>query len=326
MVNAVTTRVIEIDSIIQIATPLRSHKMTDSDVLDTADSIFNKGLLQPPTVSFRDMPDGSVACMLVDGLKRLTSCKVLKSQNKWGQSITVIELARNMTDEQILADQMTANANQKVTLPREFVLSISRLLGDNGYDIPALVKQTGISKDKLNNILKASALPEEARNALHDGRVSLKNAVTLAEYINSVPVNERAHYVEMAETLNSTELRQKLETDKQSRIASKKASLNGESVNVFVPIPRFAGKDKVTQSYEEIKREVESTQAPSKSLLARYEVLKTLMGMDDDTLAIRKAEWEADMLAKKQKAEASQADEIAKLRAKAERLGLKLAE
>lgn len=106
---------------------------------------------------------------------------------KYDGTLNVFIDNKILTIPERLAVQMTANYNIKKTASKEGIDAMQEILYNNpGMEKEELAKMMGISVEHIKRLFKTVRLPDFAREALQENKITLNNAILLSKVVNKV--------------------------------------------------------------------------------------------------------------------------------------------
>lgn len=175
---------------------LRPVEPDSMDFIELRDSIEKYGLMSP--ISVRPSPRHEGKYEIIDGMWRYTACRAL------GYTPIEVVVKDNITDADVLAMQLHANAISRETKPAEYTRRLKRfweLHPEMTYSDMAKIagKKPRWIKEHLN-ILK---LPRDLQDRLDRGELPIASAYMLAK----IPEAIRQPYVTKALAMKAKEFR-----------------------------------------------------------------------------------------------------------------------
>jgi ParB family transcriptional regulator, chromosome partitioning protein len=227
----------------------------EEDLQELSDSIKQNGVLQPLIV--RPLNDGIY--QIIAGERRWRASKL-------AGLTTVPVLVKNLTDKEALEFAIIENIQRQDLNPLEEAEGYMRLMEEFSYTQEALGKSLGKSRSHIANLLRLLTLPDEIKEYIYDGSLSMGHARTLVNAENNVEVAK--HIIK--EGLNVRQVEQLLrngqpskksktpsagkvinEVEKDEDIASLEKSLS-ESLGMKVKIEDGARGGKVTIQFNTV--------------------------------------------------------------------------
>lgn len=138
----------------------RQH-FDDDALAGLAESIRQHGILQPLVLT----PNGSGKYGIVAGERRWRAAKLAKLAK-------VPALVRTTKELERLELAIVENVQRVDLSPLEQAVSIERLHQQFSMTYEAIAKRLGKASSTVNNIVRLLQLPEDAREALHAGKIS----------------------------------------------------------------------------------------------------------------------------------------------------------
>jgi len=277
-------------------------------------SIRDHGLLKPILVRSSPTTEGNY--QLVDGLHRFRACKALHLTE-------VAVVIREMSDNEVLQFQITANANYITTSDAEFARQIQRLLQryeSVGQTLSAveIAKMVGKSPAWVRQRLALLDLQPKYLKALDDKKIALGHAVELVRIKNRFIRRDVYNYA-LEHTVRETQL-------EAGRILRDRISKRDEE--------RRDDYTRLTPRYRPIDdslNELDSLENLSMIILrdnlttpaeGAQAALEWMLGLDEQTRALKVTQWHERMsreerrakLAKQRYRELEELDQIRKTR------------
>lgn len=184
-----TLRHIPLNLIVETDFLLRPVRKTSVEYREMVDSVRDVGILQPLLVR----PRGE-KFEVVEGMHRLSAAKECRLDN-------VPCFIRELTDEEVLAIQLQANAIRPTTRKAEFAERIHHIMEEKNLSLPQLCKMLHKSPTWLRTVLLLRKLNPEAREMVNRGEISVKAGAMLAR----LPLGMQKDYLIQAVTLPTDE-------------------------------------------------------------------------------------------------------------------------
>ncbi len=296
--------VVKLSNIRENADALRPVDKESVEFLELVESIKARGILNP--ISVREVPiqadgtkpvsaEGETIYALVDGLHRYSAAIAA--------GLTTIPVnILNLDEAQTYEAQIIANVHKKETRPAEYAKQIQRIMGlYPTRTISEQAAQLGKQPSWLKQILGLGQLTPEIQELVNEGRICQANAFPLSR----LPQAEQPDWVERA----MTQLADEFVPACQARVKEvKEAARQGRAAapSVFTPVAHC-------RKFAEIKEENDRKgQGLLKIINAKgitnvadavAFTLDWVTNMDPDTLAIKRADWEAKEKKKKEDAD-----------------------
>ena len=151
--------------------PGQPRKRFDEGAIDgLVESIRQQGILQPLLV--RAHPDDANAYEIVAGERRWRA-----AQRAQLHEVPVI--VKDLTDTETLEIALIENIHREDLTPLEEAEGYQRLIEEFGHTQDALAKSVGKSRSHVANMLRLSALPDDVRAHVIEGRLSMGHARAL---------------------------------------------------------------------------------------------------------------------------------------------------
>ncbi len=289
---------IDVNEIRVIPNALRTHDITNIDIIELAASIKKYGLLNKFCVvkRYNQELDKDIY-YIADGARRWNALLSLdKAQLLEDSLISVSLLPEEVTDTELLALQIRGNANIKSTANSNYVNALYLIMVENTFTTKELGDYVGVNEAWIKKILKTMNLPVEAKEKLDNG--DLKSVTSAIEFGKAVKNGLDDSFFEQVLELACSEsvegFRQGLKEFEDASLALKKQreSLEPDATVDFVPKPKFAGKGVAEALYFKLAEEFETVEKPSPKLKNQMAVVNLLFEMDEDTLLEKKAAFE----------------------------------
>lgn len=219
---------------------LRAVNRGTEQYAEFAQSVAQKGVLNPIVVREIATPDGGQMYGIIEGLHRYTASLDAGFQDIPAQVI-------NMTDAEVEEAQLIGNAHRIETKPVEYSKHLQRILASNPLlTIVQLANKLNKSSQWLSERLGMLKLNENIAKLVDSGRINLSNAYVMAK----LPADEQDNFVDRAMTMAPTEfiptvLARKKEIDTARRQGRETAPQE------FIPVPHL-------QKLSDLKQEMES--------------------------------------------------------------------
>ncbi|MEE8273981.1 MAG: ParB/RepB/Spo0J family partition protein, partial [Alphaproteobacteria bacterium] len=167
------------------------RRFDEADIRGLADSVREKGILQPLVV--RSDPEITGSYEIVVGERRWRAAQL-------AQLHEIPVVVRELSDGEALEVALVENIQREDLSPLEEADAYQRLIDEFGHSQEALAKVVGKSRSHVANTLRLLGLPEAVKAMLHDGRLSAGHArallaapdpAALAEEVTSGGLNVR---------------------------------------------------------------------------------------------------------------------------------------
>lgn len=146
------------------------HRMDDEPLRELADSIREKGILQPIVV--RAIPGGNDSYELIAGERRWRAAQL-------AQIHEIPVVVKRLNDGEALEVALIENLQRQDLSPVEEADGYRRLMEEFGHTQQELAKVIGKSRSNIANMLRLLALPESIKRLLDDGTLSAGHARAL---------------------------------------------------------------------------------------------------------------------------------------------------
>lgn len=215
------------------------REFREDDVLELAESIRQKGLVQPIIV--RPDPQGTSTYEIVAGERRWRACQKAGIHN-----IPVI--VRELDDQQVLELAIIENVQRIDLNPVEEAGGYNQLVERFGYTQETLADVIGKSRSHVSNTMRLLKLPEAIQKLVLQGTLSpgharplvgLENAEEIAQRIVEQGLSVREVEALIAELSGTAEKRRKREKDADTRAMEK---VLADSLGLKVEIKPTSGE------------------------------------------------------------------------------------
>lgn len=225
--------------------PAQPRKYFDHSAMeDLADSIKEYGILQPLVITPRG-EDGKH--MLIAGERRLRAAEMLGLK-------AVPAIVRKVDEHEKLALAIVENIQRADLNPVEEALAYQKLMDEFNLTQAEVAKRVGKSRSGIANVLRVLELPEEVREAVAGGKISLGHAKVLAGLDNA---KQQEEYLERVLNQKMTVRELEQATEKSRKIAK----------------PQSQKFDPVREAQEEMLRERLGTKVQIKKTGAKGQIM-----------------------------------------------------
>lgn len=152
-------------------------RFDEGTLAELAESIEKNGLMQPIIV--RPIPSQSGRYEIVAGERRWRAAKIAGLQR-------VPVIVRDMEDKQALEIALVENIQRQDLSPLEEASGYQRLIEEFGYSQEELASTVGKSRSHVANLLRLLGLPDEIKNMLENGELTMGHARALLNAPNAV--------------------------------------------------------------------------------------------------------------------------------------------
>lgn len=236
-------RLIPTEELVDSPLILREVKEGGVEYLEMRDSLATRGFLN--SICVRPSPRMPGKFEVVDGRYRWTAAKEI------GLLAVPCIIKFGLSDTDVLAMQIAANAVRPTTTKSEFALQIRRVLkSDAGMTMAAMVRTLHKSPTWISWMLQLTTLPVAIQHSVDRGEMTLEAAY----YLNKLPTQLRDQFVDEARVLSLPEFKAMvLGALSQYRIAVKQGRLE-RFYEGFSPRPWL-------RTFREIREEHENPKA-----------------------------------------------------------------
>lgn len=298
-------KAISLDKITFIADPLRTHKLTDDHIIDLAEDIKQRGLLDIPTV----VPAEEEGFFNVtNGARRVTALKLLFSKNEIPE-FQNFNVKDRQSEIDTLADQIAGNVKVLKTANKKYIAALYKLATEGGLTADELAKKAGMGKEYMFKLFKTLKLSDEVMKEAEAGKVTISNLISLSDLVGKVDEDGLLEWVERAKTEKAADFAVAVVEEID---ILKKAARGEPREDVFKPVKKLLKREEL----EILLTQTENAfnDAPNKTNETRYQLMKEIWQIDEKSIDEQKAKWEQDKADKEEKkAKRKEAREKAKL-------------
>ncbi len=166
------------------SSPFQPRRRFDEEKLkELAASIKEKGVIEPVIVRLSE--DGNYE--LICGERRLRASKIAGLEK-------IPAIVKNVSDKEAFEISLIENVQREDLSPVEFAIAFSKLV-DMGYTHEDIAKKIGKSRVWVTNIIRVLNLPEDVRELVDKGKISLGHAKILCSIQNKSKVREIAKQI-----------------------------------------------------------------------------------------------------------------------------------
>ncbi|BDH63806.1 stage 0 sporulation protein J [Lysinibacillus sp. PLM2] len=197
-----------------VANPYQPRKIFDDEAIEElAQSIIEHGIIQPIVVRKK----GSKYEIVV-GERRYRAAKLANLEE-------VPAIVKEMSDEQMMEVAILENLQREDLTPIEEAEAYQSLIEKLNFTQEDLAKRLGKSRPHITNHIRLLQLPEEVRNLVNDGSLSMGHGRTLLGLKNKRRIPELANKV-IKHSLNVRQLENLIKeyNSEVSRETSKKVN------------------------------------------------------------------------------------------------------
>ncbi|MEZ5692228.1 MAG: ParB/RepB/Spo0J family partition protein [Rickettsiales bacterium] len=152
-------------------------KFAEQALNELSESIKRNGIMQPIIVR----PNGNNGYEIIAGERRWRAAK------QAGLS-EVPALVRDINDKQALELALVENVQRQDLLPLEEAIGYQRLIEEFDYTQEELSNIVGKSRSHVTNLLRLLSLPDEIKDMLDNGELTMGHARTLIGIPNSIAI------------------------------------------------------------------------------------------------------------------------------------------
>lgn len=225
-----TPMVVEIAKIRPSKVALRGVNKQNPAYQELVDSIRKRGVLLPILLrELRDPETGETIYGLVDGLQRYTA-----SQD-CGRPTINANVISDMSDAEVLENQIVTNAIRVETKPGEFTKQLVRIFQANPLlTLADMAAKLNRSPGWIQDRLGLANLPDDVLKLVDEDKIPLSNAYALAK----LPEDEISNFIQNAMTMSPAEFAPTAgNRAKEIREAKRQGRKPGETT--FTPVKHF---------------------------------------------------------------------------------------
>ena len=235
------SRDIPIDDLVEPCLVLRLVDRDSVEYMELRDSLADKGFLN--SICVRPAPHATGKYEIVDGLYRYNCAKDLR------RPFVPCIVKYGLTDDDVLALQIQANAVRPETTPTEFARQLKKIMSHRpGITEPQLANLIHKNPRWVKDILGLLRLPPRLQKAVDRGEIVLGNAYYLAK----IPGAYRSQFEEQAKLLSVKEFTAIAAAFiKRYGEAVRQGKLEALYTTEFAPHPYLRGVKEVLAEYEQ---------------------------------------------------------------------------
>jgi len=151
----------------------------DSYIKELADSIKKSGVMQPIVVRPIDSETAGVKYEIIAGERRWRAAQM-------AGEYTIPAIIREVDDQQALELALIENVQRQDLNPLEEARGYQRLVDEFAYTQEELASTIGKSRSHIANLLRLLNLPEEVKNMIDKGQISMGHAKALMASENPI--------------------------------------------------------------------------------------------------------------------------------------------
>jgi ParB/RepB/Spo0J family partition protein len=260
-------------------------QVTDKDwdeFLIFKDGIGQNGLLNPFSVS--ENADGTFT--IIDGSRRAKACMMLAEEGHPDfQNINV--QVRTEAEWDALELQIVGNHTAKKTPNSNYINSLQKLLIAKNYTIAELSQKVSMTEGYIENLLKLNHLPEIAKAAFDEKKMTVTNAIQL----NKLPNENIEDMLIDACTLSGQDFAVKV-SEKLNELAKARRAEKAGVEKVFEPSAKYMKKDEATLKLRKAESMVQDD--PSEFNRGYLLAWQEIFSLDEVSVADQKAAWDKE--------------------------------
>jgi ParB/RepB/Spo0J family partition protein len=266
---------------------LRGVNKQNAAYQEIVDSVRQRGVLIPVLLRQLEDPEtGKSFYGLVDGLQRFTA-----SQDAGIPDIPA-QIVSNMSDADVLENQLVTNAIRVETKPGEFTKQLVRIFQANPLlTLDEMSKKLNRSPGWIQDRLGLAKLDDKMLALVDEGKIPLSNAYVLAK----MPDEERPNFLQQAMTMTPAEFAPTANNRvKELREAARQGRKPAEST--FVAVSHFQKMPVIQQERagHEVARALIPTLGPNPDAVQVWDLaLDWVLHQDPQSVAAAKAKYEA---------------------------------
>lgn len=197
----------------------------DEALQELASSIGKNGVIQPIIVRSKG-----------------ENYEIVAGERRWRASqlaglTSVPVIVRELADKEVMEMALVENVQRRDLGPLEEAQAYRRLLGEFGYTQEELNKTVGKSRSHIANLLRLLSLPEEVKQMLNDGRLTMGHARALLGC--SDPVALATKVAEEGLSVRATEELAKNDIQKVAKAKPRKAGKKASKDNDILAIEQL---------------------------------------------------------------------------------------
>lgn len=167
-----------------VVNPFQPRKKFDDEAIEElAQSIVEHGIIQPIVVRKKGKK-----FEIVVGERRFRAAKIANLQE-------IPAIVRDMTEEQMMEVAILENLQREDLTPIEEAEAYQSLIEKLNFTQEELAKRLGKSRPHITNHMRLLQLPEDVRNLVNDGTLSMGHGRTLLGLKNKRKISEVAQKV-----------------------------------------------------------------------------------------------------------------------------------
>jgi ParB family chromosome partitioning protein len=147
----------------------------EENLQELSDSIRKNGVMQPIIV--RPLPHGKY--QIIAGERRWRASKMAELS-------TIPAIIKELTDKEALEWAIIENIQRQDLNPLEEAEGYQRLMNEFSYTQEAMGKSLGKSRSHIANMMRLLSLPEEIKDYIYDGSLSIGHARSLINAENNI--------------------------------------------------------------------------------------------------------------------------------------------
>lgn len=251
------------------------------EFLGFKDSIATQGLLNIFSVS--EQPDGTY--MVIDGSRRAKAVKMLCDEgHEQFQKISV--QVTEASEWEALERQITGNVQSKKTKPAQYAAALRKIAIAGKLTPDQLAAKIGKSPQYTVQLLQLNNLPDAAKAALDERKLSITNAIQLQK----VPADDFDEFLLLAMSTDGPEFSAKV-AEHMSEVAKLRAAEKKGETPEFKPKAKMQPKDTLWLNYTRAEQAVEDE--PNDFNQGYALAYAEVFGLDEKSVAAQREAWEA---------------------------------
>ena len=204
-----------------------------ANLKELADSIKDVGIIQPLLVTQRDD-----RYILVAGFRRLEASKQVELKD-------VPCMVQDLSDDDMIRYALIENIQREDLNPLEEALAIKQLIGNQGLDYRKVAEMLGKSKTYVGERLALLDLPDDLKEAVSQGTLSMKKADALKKVNDD---KARARLIGKASAVDLQHLKVLIEKAQDKLIKGRKPR---ESWDVYTELREFSKSTEGVRLYKD---------------------------------------------------------------------------
>ena len=226
----------------------------------------------------------------IDGNRRASAVIHLGSEGNMKD--VLVNLVDDMDDMKLLARQVAGNATIKSTTGKEYINALYRL-AMGGLSMDELAAKTGMTKDYILKLMGTLKLGTEILDTLGkpDG-MGITNAITLSGLARKLEEDELLEYAEKAKTMSIADFTEDVMAKEAEIVEARRGITRPEKTFEDTIQLKLCKRDVLLDMYEKARFAVEDNGDTSERAEVKFNTLKQIFQVDDESLTVLRAEFE----------------------------------